>query len=250
MANVSECCGYHLNILRINQVKSLYLILLLASFAVPFVYSFEKKMNFIKHWKAVFLSIALVASFYIVWDVIFTYAGVWGFNPDYFIGLTIFKLPIEEWMFFILIPYASLFIHYALQYFFPAVQLSDKLVKWLTITLIGILFLLVLLFFDRLYTLINSLVLIGALILGLKDKFNILNRFFLSYLVILIPFTIVNGILTGSFIPEPIVWYNNQENLGIRFFTIPLEDFGYTFSLMFLNLLLIERFKIIFNTNK
>jgi len=231
-------------------VKSLYFILLLTSFAVPFAYSFEKKMHFIKHWKAVFSAITLVALFYLVWDVFFTYTGVWGFNSDYFIGLTIFQLPLEEWLFFFLIPYASLFIHYALMHFFPVVQLSDKLVKWMTFILIGFLSILVILFYDRMYTLINGLVLIAALILGLKDKFNILNRFFLSYLVILIPFTIVNGVLTGSFIPEPIVWYNNQENLGIRFFTIPVEDFGYTFSLMFLNLLLIERFKVIFNTNK
>ena len=231
-------------------MKSLYLILLLASFAVPFAYSFEKKMHFIKHWKSVFSAITLVALFYLVWDVIFTYTGVWGFNPDYFIGFTIFQLPLEECLFFFLIPYSSLFIHYALLHFFPAVQLSDKLVKWLATVLIGFIMVIIILFFDRMYTLINGLVLIAALLLGLKDKFNILNRFFLSYLVILIPFTIVNGVLTGSFIPEPIVWYNNQENLGIRFFTIPLEDFGYTFSLMFLNLLLIERFKVIFNTNK
>lgn len=231
-------------------MKSLYLILLLASFAVPFAYSFEKKMHFIKHWKAVFLSISLVALFYLVWDVFFTYNGVWGFNPDYFIGLTIFQLPIEEWLFFFLIPYSSLFIHYALLHFFPAVHLSDKLVKWLSVVLIGFVLVIIVLFFDRMYTLINGLVLIAALLLGLKDKFNILSRFFLSYLVILIPFTIVNGVLTGNFIPEPIVWYNNEENLGLRFSTIPVEDFGYTFSLMFLNLLLIERFKVIFNTNK
>jgi lycopene cyclase domain-containing protein len=54
----------------------------------------------------------------------------------------------------------------------------------------------------------------------------------MSYLVILIPFIIINGVLTGSIIGEPIVWYNNAENLGIRFFTIPVEDFLYYF-LMF-----------------
>ena len=231
-------------------MKSLYLILLLTSFAVPFAYSFEKKMHFIKHWKSVFSAITLVALFYLVWDVFFTYTGVWGFNPDYFIGLTIFQLPLEECLFFFLIPYSSLFIHYALLHFFPAVHLSDKIVKWLSVVLIGFVLIIIVLYSDRMYTLINGLVLITALLLGLKDKFNILSRFFLSYLVILIPFTIVNGVLTGSFIPEPIVWYNNEENLGLRFFTIPVEDFGYTFSLMFLNLLLIERFKVIFNTNK
>jgi len=49
--------------------------------------------------------------------------------------------------------------------------------------------------------------------------------------------------LTGSFIEEEIVWYNNSENLGIRFFTIPIEDFGYAFSLILLNLMLIGQLK-------
>ena len=59
-----------------------------------------------------------------------------------------------------------------------------------------------------------------------------MNQFMFTYIVALIPFIIVNGVLTGSITPEPIVWYNNEENFGIRFLTIPIEDFMYYF-LMF-----------------
>jgi lycopene cyclase domain-containing protein len=62
-------------------------------------------------------------------------------------------------------------------------------------------------------------------------------------LIILVPFFIVNGILTGSFIAEPVVWYNNLENLGIRLFTIPIEDIGYAFNMLFLVVFLNEKFK-------
>ncbi len=78
---------------------------------------------------------------------------------------------------------------------------------------------------------------------GLLDGSESLHRFYISYMVILIPFAIVNGILTGSFIDEPIVWYNNSENVHIRFFTIPVEDFGYAFSMLLFSVILIERFK-------
>jgi lycopene cyclase domain-containing protein len=55
---------------------------------------------------------------FILWDIYFAYQNVWGFNDEYLIGIRWFKLPLEEWLFFLLIPYASNFIHYSLEYFF------------------------------------------------------------------------------------------------------------------------------------
>lgn len=83
------------------------------------------------------------------------------------------------------------------------------------------------------------IVLITGLVTGLQH----LQRFYIAFLIILIPFFIVNGILTGTGLEEPVVWYNNAENLGIRLGTIPVEDIGYAFTLLFGNVLLIERFK-------
>ncbi|MBL1233128.1 MAG: lycopene cyclase domain-containing protein [Flavobacteriales bacterium] len=224
-------------------MKALYLILLLASFSIPFAYSFEKKMHFIKHWKAIFSAISFVAIIYIIWDIIFTKIGVWGFNSDYHLGITFFNLPLEEILFFFLIPYASIFIHYSLQYFFPKAKLANKFVVFFTWGVIILLVVLIVMNMGKLYTQINGFFLVFALLLGLLNKNNTLHRFYISYLVILIPFAIVNGILTGSFIDDPVVWYNNAENLGIRFFTIPVEDFGYAFSMLYFSVILIERFK-------
>ena len=82
-----------------------------------------------------------------------------------------------------------------------------------------------------------------ALILALWARSEALRSFYLTFLVILIPFLLVNGILTGSFIDEEVVWYNNAETLGIRIFTIPIEDFAYAFSMILFNLLLIDKLK-------
>ncbi|MEY3102927.1 MAG: hypothetical protein RL558_1204 [Bacteroidota bacterium] len=42
----------------------------------------------------------------------------------------------------------------------------------------------------------------------------------------------VNGILTGAFLAEPIVWYNDAENLELRIGTIPVEDALYGMLMM------------------
>ncbi len=222
---------------------SLYLILNIASLSIPLMYSFEKKMRFIQWWKEVFLSISIVAAFFIIWDIIFTNQGVWGFNSTYLIGFDILNLPIEEWLFFICIPYASIFIHYAFQYFSPNKKLSKSTTKIITIALIILLIITLVFNYDKAYTFYNYLLLIFILSYSLFTDNKQLPIFYITFMIILIPFFIVNGILTGSFIEGQVVWYNNAENLGIRIATIPIEDIGYAFNMLFMSILLIEMFK-------
>jgi lycopene cyclase domain-containing protein len=54
----------------------------------------------------------------------------------------------------------------------------------------------------------------------------------LTYLISILPFLIVNGILTGMFTPSPIVWYNESHIIGWRIVTIPIEDLFYCFSML------------------
>jgi lycopene cyclase domain-containing protein len=70
-----------------------------------------------------------------------------------------------------------------------------------------------------------------------------LGRFYLGYVVSLIPFLMVNGLLTGSFLEEPIVWYNDAENLGLRIGTIPVEDSVYMLLLLMMNTTIYEWLK-------
>tara|TARA_R110001583_G_scaffold111032_2_gene260076 strand:- start:10798 stop:11481 length:684 start_codon:yes stop_codon:yes gene_type:complete len=225
----------------------LYLALNITSFSIPFLYSFEKKMNYIQYWKSVFLAIFLVSIPFLIWDVLFTQNGVWGFNPQYHLNQLIFGLPIEEILFFICIPYASIFTHYAIGYFFPNLQLSKKLTNYISIVLFLVATIVLIFNTDKWYTFINLLVFVGLLAYSLITKNTVLQKFYITFLVILIPFFIVNGILTGSFIHQEVVWYNNSENLGIRLFTVPIEDAFYAFSMLFANLILIEKFKKVFN---
>ena len=211
---------------------SLYFILLLSSFSVPILLSFDKRLQFYKKWGVVLPALLIVALVYIVFDIILTKNGVWGFNAKYLTGIYIFNLPLEECLFFLVIPYASLFLHYSIAEYFPNKKLGLKTNKALILVIIGFSIVMLLLNLEKQYTSYILSKLVVALLLIFFFKPEITQSFFVSFLVILVPFVIVNGILTGSVIQEEVVWYNNLENLGVRFFTIPVEDFAYALSML------------------
>lgn len=204
-------------------------------------------MRFIQYWKSVFLAIVLVAIPFLIWDVVFTKNGVWGFNPSYYLGVTIYGLPLEEILFFICIPYASIFTHYAFRYFFKDAQLSNKLTRLITVSLLIIAVIVLFYSFPKAYTTVNFTLFLCLMIYALVTKDQILNSFYITFLLVLVPFFIVNGVLTGSFIEEQVVWYNNAENLGFRIGTVPVEDAFYAFNMLYMALILIEKFKPKFN---
>jgi lycopene cyclase domain-containing protein len=222
----------------------LYSILLLSSILVPLTLSFDKKLQFYKQWKYLFPSLIIVALFYITFDIYFTKLGVWGFNPRYHSTIVFFKLPIEEWLFFIIIPYASIFLHDAIVLYFPKFRIRNRVTTYLSVGLILLSFSIVIFNLEKSYTTYIFSLVILVLLFSFFDKSNVMNNYYCTFLVILIPFILVNAILTGSFIAEPVVWYDNTENLGIRILTIPIEDFGYAFSLILFSLLLRDKLKI------
>lgn len=220
----------------------LYLLLNVGSVLVPFLFSFHPKLQFYKKWKPLVISIAITMLLFIPWDIVFTKNGIWGFNEAYHLNNKIFGLPIEEWLFFICIPYACVFTHYALLHYFPNIKIGTTLNRLISWSLICSLFILGIIHYDKWYTLIDFT--LGAImtLIVFNSNFELLRSYYLTFLVMLIPFIIVNGILTGSLIDNEVVWYNNSENLGIRIFTIPVEDSVYAFSLILMNLFLLEAF--------
>ena len=72
---------------------SLYTIILIGSISIPFLLSFDKKLQFYKQWKYLLPSIIIIALFYIVGDIYFTKLKIWGFNQKYLSSIFIFRLP-------------------------------------------------------------------------------------------------------------------------------------------------------------
>ena len=81
-----------------------------------------------------------------------------------------------------------------------------------------------------------------VLLFCLYRKINLLT-ITISFISILPFMFLSNGLLTGMFIENEVVWYNDVQNLGFRIFTIPIEDFFYGYLLILLNVLLYEAFR-------
>ncbi len=91
-------------------MKSEYFLVLFASFFFPFILSFSKKISFYKNPLRLLLALIIPAAIYIFWDVLATKAGHWSFNEKYVTGIFVFNLPLEEILFFFVIPFCSLFL--------------------------------------------------------------------------------------------------------------------------------------------
>ena len=223
--------------------KYYYLLINIFTISIPLIRSYDPRVYFLSRWKGLFLGIGIAAAVFIIWDVAFTAMGIWGFNPRYLTGINIVNLPLEEWLFFITIPYACLFIYEAMNYFIKK-DILGKASYPITYVLSILLIILGILNVDRWYTGVTFLFTAAYLLfLVLIVKPDYLGRFYIGYAISLVPFFLVNGILTGSFIPEEIVWYNNAENLSIRMFTIPVEDSMYMLLLLVMSTSIYEWWK-------
>ncbi len=219
-------------------MKLTYLLINFLTIFFPIVLSFDKRVQFFKSWKYIFPGLLITGLVFLVWDYLFTVFSVWSFNADYVTGLYILNLPIEEILFFITVPFACIFIYECLNYYIKKDWLH-KLSRPISVTLIIASIASLVLFYDRVYTLITFGFLLAALVYAeFLQKVN-LGRFYMAYLVSLLPFYIVNGILTSI----PIVMYNDAENMSFRVGTIPFEDHFYSMAMLLMNILLFEYFR-------
>jgi lycopene cyclase domain-containing protein len=184
----------------------------------------------------------LPALIYIMWDFYFTAQGVWSFNEKYITGLKIYNLPIEEVLFFFIVPYCCVFIYECIKSYFPKIK-NKHTADVILITTALILWLTGIIFYNKYYTswtFILNAVFITIIYLN-KNYFKTFDAttFLVSYCIMLIPFLIVNGFLTAI----PVVLYNNAENSGIRIYTIPFEDSFYGMLLILMTIVIYEKLK-------
>src|SRR5580765_818135 len=184
-------------------MKCLYLLIDLFAMAVPLLFSFHPKIKFNRYWLVLWKSILLVAILFLIFDSLFTHFDIWHFNPRYVTGIYVYNLPLEEILFFICIPYSCVFTYYCLNRFFN-LSWNPRKEAFFCILISYLLLSLGILYREKLYT---STTFISTAIICLTLKFlfriNWFGKACTIFGVLLVPFFLVNGILTGTGLAEP-----------------------------------------------
>jgi lycopene cyclase domain-containing protein len=220
-----------------------YSLILFFTVIICFIASFDKRIQFNHHFGAFLKAAIVVAIPFIIWDIWFTAHGVWWFNTNYTLGITIAGLPLEEILFFIFIPFSCIFTYYTIDKYYKWEVLSafNNLLVFVSLIILSVVGLLNT---NKIYTFITALVTVLTLLyLHFIAKVAWLTKASLVFTILMLGFFPVNGVLTGSFIENPIVNYNTNDFLGIRMFTIPIEDAVYGYSQFLLVLYFFKLFK-------
>lgn len=217
---------------------NVYLLINFLVILLPLALSFDRRVSFYRQWRAVFPAVIIVGAFYIYEDIIATARGNWYFAERWTGDITWLGLPPGEWLFFVTVPYACVFIYACVRSYIPEKTIRfPRFVTWIVSAAAA---LCALIFRDQGYTFVVMIVLgVTSLALGiLRPDLLASRQFWAAMGISYAAFLVVNGILTAV----PVVLYGPQAIWGIRVITIPLEDFFYNFSLLSLNFLLFRIF--------
>ncbi len=188
-------------------------------------------------WPALFFSLFIAAVIFIILDQWAT-GRFWYFNRKYLTGLFIGKLPVEEWLFFITVPFACFLLWVNLQPLLPDASVNFF---WL----VGFLFCLSILALISLkkHRTYAAAVIIGfftVIILDMLAGANLIvrQRFWIFMIIVNLLTLIFNAYLVN----QPIVRYFKQPKTGWQILNIPAEDFLYGTCLIYSNLFLYHLF--------
>jgi lycopene cyclase domain-containing protein len=186
-----------------------------------------------------------VGILYIIWDILVTSRGDWSFEEEFLIGIEFFGLPIEEILFFIVVPYACIFIYENLVYFVKDKEIIFN--KWFYCAISILFILLGLLFRNQDYTILAmfSCALFFLIASTLFSEILKSRNYWLYIILSFIPFIIFNYLLTSLVVVSynsDAIWGGNGVWNG-RFFTIPIEDFFYNYAMLSFYILVYLYFK-------
>ena len=222
-------------------MKYEYLLFNLIVIIGPVGLQFNHQIKQVSHWRLKLLTSGIVMIPYVIWDALVT-GSHWWFNEAYTLNFRLFDLPIGEWFFFITAPYGCLLVWETLSD--TKLLTRPNSLRHVRTVLYAALPIGVWVFSTgKQYT---GLVLICVGLVGVTD--TLLRTELFMQLKTYIYLGIVSGLIlifNGYLTARPVVSYGEAYQMGYRILTIPIEDFGYGFTLMLFNTMVYEKLKAV-----
>lgn len=98
-------------------MKGEYAIVLLCIVLAPLVLSRDRKLKLYEHTAAMLKAMGTVCALFWMWDVVATARQHWWFNDSYVLGPRLLGMPLEEWLFFVVLSFVSIFTWESTKYF-------------------------------------------------------------------------------------------------------------------------------------
>lgn len=163
--------------------------------------------------------------------------GIISYNSAFLSGISLMELPIEEWLFLLVFSLLSFAIY--LQVKIRSENLN-KPVLFLAISMVLLVFFGLIAWYSRLKPITFFIFFLLTIYLGytiFRNRFKQhLPQFYIALVISFVPFFLFKGILYSL----PVVLNSGEYNLGINVYGVPVEEFGYFFLLMLINVTIFE----------
>ena len=216
-----------------------YLIFNIIVAAGPLGLSFDRKVHYFRLWKYAIAASLLSAVPFVAWDIAANEV-FWWFNPQFTLPPRLLGLPLEEWLFFLTVPFACIFIWEVLNAYWTTKDVKARSVYTILIIAFAITGLAAFVY-NLYYTATASLVLAAIIFFDHKSSVRMFEKAHTYILlgIVSILMLIFNGYLTS----RPVVLYDPAYQLDFRVYTIPLEDFLFGYGHILLSVVAYELLK-------
>jgi len=216
-----------------------YLLINLAFLLIPVLLFSVRQLNFTEQSKFIILAVLINVFAFSVPTEFLTQLKVIAFNPSYMTGMTLWQLPIEELLLSLILPLCGLSVYLFLNLRFPD-NGPEKYSLAVSNMMIGVCIAMLYFGHQKLYTLFTfSILIVFIVYIEYMNKIRFMYRFYRAFLVSLIPFYILYGVLVNL----PVVNFNRLQTLNFSQLNIPFEAPFYFMGMLLLTVYLFELFK-------
>ncbi|AMQ01543.1 hypothetical protein AY601_4714 [Pedobacter cryoconitis] len=217
-----------------------YLLINLALLLLPVLLFSIRQLNFTDNSKFIILAVLISVFAFSIPTEFMTQLKVIVFNPPYLSGMTLWQLPVEELLLLFLLPLSGIAVYLFLNHRFPD-NGPEKYSLAFSNIMLGVCIAMLYFGHQKLYTLFTfSILFVFILYIEYVNSIRFMYRFYRAFLVTLIPFYIVYGVLANL----PVLQYNSAETLNFNQFNIPFETPFYFMGMLLLSIYLFEFFKL------